>query len=128
MFAGHWCEVQLAENRRRIVVITHGGKNPFRMPFDRRIAKSSKQLQGTPVRVAGSGRTGRVAIASLGTGTLLGFLAANVVSRLSPLPAVVEPWSVVLGISVTAVVGLFFGLYPATRAASLDPIEALRRE
>ena len=37
------------------------------MPFDRRIAKASKQLQGTPVRVAGSGRTGRVTIASLGT-------------------------------------------------------------
>ena len=43
-------------------------------------------------------------------------------------PPIVEPWSVVLGISMTAVVGLFFGLYPAMRAASLDPIEALRRE
>jgi putative ABC transport system permease protein len=40
----------------------------------------------------------------------------------------VEPWSVALGISMTAIVGLFFGLYPAMRAASLDPIEALRRE
>jgi putative ABC transport system permease protein len=61
-------------------------------------------------------------------GTALGFLVANVISRVSPLPAVVEVWSVVLGISVTAFVGLFFGLYPATRAARLDPIEALRRE
>ena len=61
-------------------------------------------------------------------GTGLGFLVANIISRVSPLPAIVEFWSVALGIGVTAFVGLFFGLYPATRAARLDPIEALRRE
>ncbi len=61
-------------------------------------------------------------------GTALGFTVAWIISQVSPLPATVETWSVVLGISMTAIVGLFFGMYPAMRAARLDPIEALRRE
>jgi putative ABC transport system permease protein len=61
-------------------------------------------------------------------GILLGFLAGVGISALTPLPARLEPWSVLLGVGITAGVGLFFGAYPASRAASLDPIEALRRE
>ena len=61
-------------------------------------------------------------------GIMLGFLAARAIATLTPLPARLEPWSVVLGIGITAIVGLFFGAYPASRAARLDPIEALRRE
>jgi putative ABC transport system permease protein len=61
-------------------------------------------------------------------GISLGFLAAQAIARFSPLPAKLELWSVLLGIGITAAVGLFFGAYPAARAARLDPIEALRRE
>jgi putative ABC transport system permease protein len=61
-------------------------------------------------------------------GTTLGFLLAIGVSSVTPLPAAVQAWSIMMGLGITAAVGLFFGLYPAMRAAALDPIEALRRE
>jgi putative ABC transport system permease protein len=61
-------------------------------------------------------------------GTILGAGIAFAIASFTPIPANVELWSVGLGIGITALVGLFFGIYPAMQAASLDPIEALRKE
>lgn len=61
-------------------------------------------------------------------GITLGFLVALAIGATTPLPAAVQWWSVALGIAITVAVGLFFGLYPAMRAARLDPVEALGRE
>jgi putative ABC transport system permease protein len=61
-------------------------------------------------------------------GTIFGGAFAAAISAVTPVPASIQPWSVALGIAITALVGLFFGLYPASRAARLDPIEALRKE
>jgi putative ABC transport system permease protein len=74
--------------------------------------------------------TESVTLSTIGglAGIALGYLVARGLAAVSPLPAVLEPWSVALGIGITAIVGLFFGAYPASRAAALDPIEALRRE
>ncbi len=61
-------------------------------------------------------------------GIILGATFSKLISALTPVPSSVETWSVVLGVAITALVGLIFGYYPARRAAMLDPIEALRRE
>ena len=61
-------------------------------------------------------------------GVLAGFGIALIVRAATPLPAAVSPWSVVLGLSVSAAIGLFFGIVPAQKAAHMDPIVSLRYE
>jgi putative ABC transport system permease protein len=71
-----------------------------------------------------------VTLAAVGgiTGILLGAGAARLLAALTPLPAAMEAWSVVAGILVSSAVGLASGVWPAVKAARLDPIEALRYE
>jgi len=61
-------------------------------------------------------------------GMLLGGGIAWAVNRFTPIPAAVPLWSVVTALTASAVTGIFFGLYPASKAAKLDPVEALRYE
>lgn len=58
----------------------------------------------------------------------VGFLCAELLDRFTSFPAAVQGRVALLGIVLASSIGLFFGIYPATRAARLDPVEALRAE
>ncbi|HEX6179155.1 MAG TPA: ABC transporter permease [Thermoanaerobaculia bacterium] len=61
-------------------------------------------------------------------GVALGLAISAVVRNVSPLATATPLWSIVVGLLVSISIGLFFGIYPAMKAARLDPIEALRYE
>jgi putative ABC transport system permease protein len=61
-------------------------------------------------------------------GVALGIGLAKTIAMVSPLPASVAPWSILVGVALGAGVGIVSGAYPASRASRLDPITALRQE
>ena len=61
-------------------------------------------------------------------GTVLGVAAAYLVASAGQMPVVISPYVIVLAMGAAAATGIFFGFFPARRAAHLNPIEALRSE
>ena len=61
-------------------------------------------------------------------GVVIGCLISNAVASIAQWPVSIQPWSIMLSFAVCTFTGIFFGWYPAKKAANLDPIEALRYE
>jgi putative ABC transport system permease protein len=61
-------------------------------------------------------------------GVVLGLITPPVVSKLSGMPVVISPWSPLLAFLIAVGIGVVFGVYPARRAAAMDPVDALRAE
>ena len=71
-----------------------------------------------------------IVLATIGgvLGVLWGWALASLVASVSPLPARVTAWSIGVALTLGAGVGILFGVYPARRAARLDPVASLRAD
>jgi len=61
-------------------------------------------------------------------GVMIGFACALALRELTDFPAAVQTWVAILGVFLSSIIGLFFGIYPAVKASKLDPVVALRTE
>ena len=61
-------------------------------------------------------------------GIIVGLVVPSLVTYFADMKTIVTPWSVIIAFSISGFIGILFGLYPARKAADLDPIDALRHE
>jgi len=89
-----------------------------------------KALGAKRRRILGQFAIEAVALSSVGgvLGLFVGFGVAFLARWAIGFPTLVPPWAVVLALLMSSGVGLIFGIYPAARAARLDPVEAMRLE
>ena len=62
------------------------------------------------------------------TGMIVGAVAAEIVESTTPIPAVIPLWSIIAALAMALLTGMLFGLLPAVRASTLEPVDALRHE